>query len=205
MVSIGFAQEGWRTLFDGQSFAGWTFDTLDKAAAETIWEVKDGTVVVHGKDQPAGVMRTEKSYSNYAFEFEWRWMDGKGNSGCLVHCSTPHEINVWPKSIEVQLMTENAGDFWLIGETIEVDEKQIAMDKKGNPSRRRMNLNDGAEKPLGEWNQMRIVAKGASLDIHVNGTLVNKGSNASASKGAICLQSERANIQFRNIRIKELD
>jgi hypothetical protein len=36
----------------------------------------------------------------------------------------------------------------------------------------------------------RIVAKGASLEVYVNGTLVNKGSNASTSEGAICLQSE---------------
>jgi hypothetical protein len=35
--------------------------------------------------------------------------------------------------------------------------------------------------------------------------LVNKGWNASASEGAIGLQAEKANIQFRNIRIKEQD
>ena len=202
-ASFGFAADDWKPLFDGKSFSGWSFDTHDKAAPETIWKIEDGTIVVGGKGKPAGVIRTEKSYSDYTLEFEWRWMDGKGNSGCLVHCSTPREINVWPKSIEVQLMAENAGDFWLIGETIEVDEKQIAKDRKGGPSRRRINLTDGSEKPLGEWNQMRIITKGASLEVYVNGVLVNKGSNASATEGAICLQSEKANIQFRNIRIKE--
>ena len=112
-------------------------------------------------------------------------------------------MNVWPKSIEVQLMKENAGDFWLIGETIEVKPGQIAPDKKGKPSRRRLNLTDGSEKPLGEWNQMKIVAKDTSVEVFVNGTLVQKGWNASVSEGAICLQAEKANIQFRNIRIKK--
>ena len=112
-------------------------------------------------------------------------------------------MNVWPKSIEVQLMKENAGDFWQIGETIEVNPGQIAEGKKGKPSRRRLNLTDGSEKPLGEWNQMRIVAKGATVEVFVNGTLVQKGWDSSATEGAICLQSEKANIQFRNIRIKE--
>ncbi len=205
MASFGYAGDEWTPLFDGQSFTGWTFDTLDKAAPETIWEIKDGTIVVNGKDGPAGVMRTDKSYSNYTLEFEWRWMDGKGNSGCLIHCSKPRLMNVWPKSIEVQLMAEQAGDFWLIGETIEVNPEQIALGKNGKPSRRRLNLTDDSEKTLGEWNQMRVVTKGTNVEVFVNGTLVNKGWNASVSEGAICLQAEKANIQFRNIRIKEQD
>ncbi len=51
------------------------------------------------------------------------------------------------------------------------------------------------EKPLGEWNKMRVVAKDATVEVFVNGTLVNKGWKASATEGA--------NIQFRNIRIKQ--
>ncbi len=97
-----------RPGFDGQSFTGWTFDTLDKAAPETIWSIEDEMIIVKGKDNPAGVMRTDKSYSNYTLEFEWRWMDSGGNSGCLIHCSEPRLKNVWPKSIEVQLMAEQA-------------------------------------------------------------------------------------------------
>ena len=203
MASFGYAGDGWTPLFDGQSFTGWTFDTLDKAAPETIWEIKDGTIVVKGKNNPAGVMRTDKSYSNYTLEFEWRWMDAKGNSGCLIHSSEPRLMSVWPKSLEVQLMAENAGDFWLIGETVEVNPEQIAQGKNGKPSRRRLNLTDDSEKPLGEWNQMRVIAKGATVEVFVNGTLVNKGWDASVSEGAICFQAEKANIQFRNIRIKE--
>ena len=203
IVAGSFAEEKWTPLFNGKDFTGWTFDTLDKAAPETIWAVSNGTIVVHGQKNPAGVIRTEKSYSGYVLEFEWRWPNGKGNSGCLIHCSDPRLMNVWPKSLEVQLMAEQAGDFWLIGETIEVKPEQMAEGKKGKPSRRRLNLTEGSEKPLGEWNEMRIVAKGTSVEVFVNGSLVQKGWNASVSKGAICFQAEKANIQFRNIRIKE--
>jgi hypothetical protein len=203
MVSLGYAVEEWKPLFDGKSFEGWSFDTLDKIAPEEIWSIEEGTIVVKGKGKPTGVMRTDKSYSNYTLELEWRWTDTGGNSGCLIHCSNPREMNVWPKSIEVQLASENAGDFWIIGETIEVNPEQIAPPKKGKPSRRRLNLTDGSENPLGEWNKIRIVTKDATVEVFVNGTLVQKGWNASASEGAICLQSEKANIQFRNVRIKE--
>jgi len=202
-ASIGFADGDWKPLFDGKSFSGWSFDTRDKAAPDTIWKIEDGTIVVSGKGKPAGVIRTEKTYSNYTLEFEWRWMNGKGNSGCLIHCSKPREMSVWPKSIEVQLASDNAGDFWQIGETIAVEEKQVVKNKKGTPSRRRLNLTDGSEKPLGEWNKMRVVVKDATVEVFVNGTLVNKGWNASATEGAICLQAEGADIQFRNIRIKQ--
>ncbi|VGO17649.1 hypothetical protein PDESU_06250 [Pontiella desulfatans] len=204
VATAAFAEEGWTPLFNGKDFTGWTFDTLDKAAPETIWSVKDDTVVVMGKGKPNGVMRTEKSYSNYELEFQWRWPDTGGNSGCLIHCTDPRLMSVWPKSMEVQLMKDNAGDFWVIGETIEVQPEQIAKGKNNQPSRRRLNLVDGAEKPSGEWNQMRIVAKDNTVEVFVNGTLVNKGWNMSVSEGAICLQAERANIEFRNIRIKAM-
>ena len=202
MVSCAFAGEDWTPLFNGEDFQGWSFDTFDKAAPEAIWSVSNGTLVVQGKGKPGGVMRTEQSYSDYALEFEWRWMNGKGNSGCLIHCSTPRRINVWPQSIEVQLASEHAGDFWLIGETIEVDEKQIVRNKDGSPSRRRLNLTDGAEKPPGEWNKMRIIAEGSMIVVFVNGTAVQKGWDASVAEGAICFQEEGADIQFRNIRIR---
>ena len=203
MVSCGVAGEEWKPLFNGKDFQCWTFDTLDKAAPETIWSVSDGTIVVRGKSSPSGVMRTEQSYSDYTLEFEWRWMNGKGNSGCLIHCSTPRLMNVWPKSMEVQLASENAGDFWQIGETIEVEEKQIVKNKDGTLSRRRLNLTDGAENPLGEWNTMRILAKGNTIEVFVNGTHVQKGWGASVAEGAICFQAEGADIQFRNIRIQD--
>lgn len=203
IAATGFADAEWKPLFNGKDFSGWTFDVRDGSAPESIWKVMDGTIVTSGKGKSAGVIRTEESYSNYELEFEWKWTNGKGNSGCLIHSSKPREMSIWPKSLEVQLASDNAGDFWQIGETIDVDEKQIVRNKKGQASRRRLNLTDGAEKPLGEWNQMRVVSKDATVEVFVNGTLVNKGWNASTTGGSICLQAEGANIQFRNIRIKQ--
>jgi hypothetical protein len=205
IVSTSLAENEWKPLFNGKDFSGWTFDVKGDAAPETIWKVADKTITVNGKGNPAGVIRTETAYSNYTLEFEWRWPNGKGNSGCLIHTSKPRNLSIWPQSLEVQLMTGNAGDFWQIGETIDVDEKQVALDKNGKPSRRRLNFTDDSENPLGEWNQMRIVVKGATVEVYVNNTVVNKGWNSSTSTGAICLQAEGADIHFRNIRIKQLD
>jgi hypothetical protein len=199
-----FAGE-WTSLFNGSDFSGWTFDTLDKAQPETIWSVKDGVINVAGKDKPNGVMRTMDAYSDYELEVEYRWPDKPGNCGCLIHCSDPREMSVWPKSLEVQMMADNAGDFWLIGETIDVKPEQVGKNKKGQPTRRRINLVDGAEKPAGEWNRLRVIADGKTVTVYVNDQLVNMGWNCSVSVGAVSLQAERADIEFRTIRIRKLD
>ena len=51
IVSCSYAE--WKPLFDGKTFEGWSFDTLDKAAPETIWSIKDGVIHVEGKGQPS--------------------------------------------------------------------------------------------------------------------------------------------------------
>jgi len=45
---------------------------------------------------------------------------------------------------------------------------------------------------------------GHTVEVVVNGVLVNRGWNCSASTGAICLQAEKADVQFRDIRLKAL-
>lgn len=204
VVSTTMASNEWKPLFNGEDFTGWTFDTLDKAAPETIWSVEDGIIKVGGAKKPNGIMRTVDRYSDYELEVEYRWPNKPGNCGCLIHCSTPRLMNVWPQSLEVQMMANNAGDFWVIGETIEVKPEQIAKDKKGNPSRRRLNLVDGAENPAGEWNRLRVVADGSTVTVYVNDQLVNKGWDCSVSEGAISLQAERADVEFRTIQIRDL-
>jgi hypothetical protein len=122
-----------------------------------------------------------------------------GNSGVLVHTSKPGAIGVWPQSLEVQLGLGNAGDFWVIGTTIDVENAA-----ERNKGRRTLNLTDDSEKTPGEWNKMEIVCTGDKIDVRVNGDLVNQATHCSAKSGAICLQSEGAEIHFRNVILKPL-
>ena len=185
-------------LFDGKDLNGWTFDVSgENAKPEQVWSVHDGILVCKGK--PAGVIRTEKGYGNYELVVEWRWPKGKhpGNSGCLIHCSTPRNLGPWPKCLEVQLMNGNAGDFWMLGEKIQVPGKKPV-------GQRWPNTTDGSEKPVGEWNTMKIRAAGDKVSVWVNGEKVNEGTGCTAQKGAICLQSEGAEIHFRKVQLTPL-
>ncbi len=182
------------SLFNGQDFSGWVrFIPDPNVDLDTVWQVKDG--VIHCTGNPNGYIRTEKPYSNYRLEFEWRWVEKPGNSGVLLHITG--EDKVWPKSIEAQLKSENAGDFWVIDGT---DFKEHV----NKEDRRVPKKEESNEKPIGEWNTMRIECRGNTIKVYVNDLLQNEATEASVSEGMIGLQSEGAPIEFRNITLTPL-
>jgi hypothetical protein len=195
-------------LFNGKDLKGWTHYLWDREAKKqdtttpmsAVWTVENGIIVNQGR--PSGYIRTVDEYQNYKLALEWRWPQGTpgGNSGVLVHTTTPNALGVWPKSIEVQLNKDNAGDLWVIGTNLEVPDLENR--RKG---RRHLNLTDNSEKPIGEWNKLEITCKGDEIIVHVNGDLVNHATKCDVSRGAISLQAEGALIHFRNISLTHLE
>jgi len=113
----------------------------------------------------------------------------------------------------VQMQHENAGDFWCIGENIEVPDMVKRRPRKdadqsfgGNitDARRIINLTDGSEKPPGDWNTMEIICKGDEVIVHVNGMLVNHGSKSTATSGKIALQAEGSEVEFRKVDLTRI-
>jgi hypothetical protein len=162
---------------------------------------------------PRGHLITNQAYANYKLVVEYRFPGKPGNCGVLVHCSTPRVLsNMFPASIEVQMFSENAGDFWCIGEDIEVPDMEKRRPRKDGQkwggkkgeARHIVNLTDGSEKPPGEWNTMVIECRGAEVTVHVNGDLVNHGSKCTAQKGQIALQAEGSEVEFRKVELTPL-
>jgi hypothetical protein len=114
---------------------------------------------------------------------------------------------MFPKSLEVQMMHQNAGDFWCIVEDISVPEMERRRGPKAEwgitegKQRRILNLTDSSEKPLGEWNSMIIECVDTDVKVWLNGDLVNHGTNCTASKGNIALQAEGSEVEFRKVLI----
>ncbi len=205
--------EGWIDLLAEDSLKAWIFDVRDYSDPREIWSLTSGVLRTDGagKQTPTGVIRTKDSFEEFELELEWRWPGKPGNCGVLLFCSTPRFMGIWPRSLEVQLMNQDAGDFIFIGETVQVyDPKQTLTANPEDPEaemkewhwRMRKALMEGAEKPAGEWNHMRIVSARERLLVYVNGKLVNEGFLPSAASGAICLQAEKADIEFRKVRIR---
>jgi hypothetical protein len=186
-------------LWNGRDFTGWKLYTREPDHDVTkTWSVKNGLIRCEGK--PAGYMRTEKDYADYLFHVEWRWLAKGGNNGVLVHMSG--EDKVWPKSLECQLYSGNAGDFWVIGG---LETAEHAKGGKRVRGRRTLKLKDSSEKSLGQWNAYDIICKDDWIVVVVNGVLQNVATRCSASSGKICLQSEGTPIEYRNVYIEPLE
>lgn len=198
-----------KNLFNGRDLQGWHVDVpdMDKdATLKSPFLVRDGMLVSLGT--PGGHLITDATYQNYRLEVQYRFEGKPGNCGVLVHASTPRALySMFPKSIEVQLMHENAGDFWCIVEDIRVQE----MEKRRGPKdqwgitegklRRIINLTDGSEKPLGEWNDIKIECLNNSIKVWVNGDLVNHGFDCTVQKGQIALQAEGSEVEFKKVTL----
>jgi hypothetical protein len=201
-------------LFNGKDLSGWTADvpardTDPKAPASFV--VRNGLLVSMGK--PEGHLLTDAAYRDYRLEVEYRFAGKAGNCGVLIHASTPRALyKMFPKSIEVQMQSGDAGDFWCIQENIEVPDMEKRRPRKDGEmwggaegdARRILNLTDGSEKPLGEWNTMVIEARGRTIKAWVNGDLVNDGFDATADRGRIALQAEGTEVEFRKVQIGPL-
>ncbi len=198
-----------QSLFNGVDLRGWHIDVpardINPDTADAFI-VRDAMLVSLG--DPRGHLITDSAYGNYRLEVEYRFAGEPGNCGVLVHASTPRALyGMFPKSLEVQMMHENAGDFWCIVEDISVadmenrrgprEEWGITEGKK----RRIQNLTDGSENPAGEWNTMVIECVGNEIKVWVNGDLVNHGFDCTASQGQIALQAEGSEVEFRKIEL----
>ncbi len=198
-----------QTLFSGINLTGWHVDVpaMDNNP-DTInpFIVRDGMLVSLGT--PAGHLITDSVFQNYRLQVEYRFAGEPGNCGVLVHASTPRALyGMFPKSLEVQMEHENAGDFWCIVEDITVPnmvERRGPKEEWGiteGKKRRIKNLTDGSENPVGEWNTMVIECLGDKVKVWVNDDLVNYGYDCTANQGQIALQAEGSEVEFRKIEL----
>ena len=201
-------------LFNGRDLSGWTADVPERdtnPSARDSFIVRNGLLVSLGT--PQGHLLTDRVYQNYRLEVEYRFSAKPGNCGVLIHASAPRALyKMFPQSIEVQLMHQNAGDFWCIKENIEVPDMETRRPRKDGEqwggsegdARRVLNLTDGSEKPAGEWNTLIVEARDRGITVWVNGDLVNNGFNCTVSRGRIALQAEGSEVEFRRVDIGPL-
>ncbi|MDR2844671.1 MAG: DUF1080 domain-containing protein [Puniceicoccales bacterium] len=215
----GNFQEKTVSLFNGKNLDGWRAYAKDNADASATWSVTpEGTLRATGT--PWGYLQTTKSFRDeYTLMVQWRWAGpalprddgtaGVRNSGVFLHKQEKDAI--WPQTIEAQLKEGNAGDFYITDiETTElralrtralagvVDEAE--REKAQNIRLVRASVLSN-ERPVGEWNTYTIHVSNGTVSLYVNGEYQNKVTGVSVKNGYICLQSEGAPIEFRNITL----
>jgi hypothetical protein len=195
-----------RELFNGRDLTGWINVNTDP----DTWKVRDGLLVCSGR--PIGVMRSEKQYENFILHIEWMHLEPGGNSGVFAWSSARPGANRLPDGVEVQMLDldwvklntregRTPPIAYVHGELFGVGGVKVTPE---NPRGERSMSWENRCKGRGEWNTYDVVAVDGVIKLSVNGKFVNGIRNSSRRKGYLCLESEGAEIHFRNIRIMEL-
>lgn len=213
MLVIAACNNEKKTDLIGDNLDNWHTDVPamdDNPDAINPFIIRNGMLVSLGV--PAGHLITNDIYSDYRLVLEYRFVSKPGNCGILVHVSTPRALyDMFPRSIEVQMQHEHAGDFWCIKEDIKVEnmvERRGPEEEWGasEGKRRRIeNLTEGSENPPGEWNKMVIECSGDEIKVWVNDELVNYGYDATVTAGQIAVQAEGSEVEFRTLQLIKQD
>jgi len=177
---------------------------------DSTWAKNEEGLVCFG--QPIGVVRSEHHYENFLMHIEWKHMEPGGNSGTFIWSQALPGENRLPDGVEVQMLEldwvnlntrdgKKPPDAYVHGELFGVGGVEIVPD---NPRGVRSKSIRNLCKPRGEWNTYDVVCVDGVVKLSVNGTFVNGISKSTQKKGYICLESEGAEIHFRNLRIVRL-
>ncbi len=195
----------WTSLLDSAA-TGWR--GYQKPALPDGWKVVDGALTrVAGSGD---IVYGTEEFGDFELELEWKIAEG-GNSGIFFRAGETAE-RMYHSAPEMQVLdnvkgADNATELTLAGANYGL-----------HPSPR------DAAKPAGEWNQVRLVAKGSHIEHWLNGRKVVEYELGSpdwearvqaskfkewplygrAPKGLLGLQDHGDWVAYRNIRIRPL-
>lgn len=199
------APAGFQPLFNGKNLDGWMVFGGNKAA----WGAEHGILYTTGGG--GGWLLTKKKYSNFEIRVEYK-LPPDGNSGVAIRA--PLRGNVSYTGMEIQILN----DPWY-------------KNPKNFPGIRNVQLTGAiygvvppskeAVKPAGEWNEMRVIARGPHVTVILNGTrivdanlekfraekyreIAKEHPGLFRKSGRLGLQSHTSRVEFRHVYVKEL-
>ena len=195
-------------LFNQKDLTGWyAFEpkTGKHVNASEVFSVENNMIRFYGKD--AGYLMSLESFENFQLTAEFRWNTDASfvkksenrNSGLMYLVPNEATDELWPKGIQFQIKEKATGDFILLqGVTLNVNGTKTIAGKSVESK-----FFKNAEKPVGEWNKIKITVKNGTVTQRLNGKIVNKGTEATVKEGRILLQYEGFPIDFRKVTIKK--
>jgi hypothetical protein len=196
---------GWKLLFDGKSLAGWR--SYKSETPPTGWRADNGVLI---RDGEGGDLMTAEQYGDFELRFEWK-VTANGNSGVIYRIATTEEFP-WQTGPEYQIL-HNQGH-----RDGKAPITSAASNYAVNPPTKDLT------RPVGEWNEGRLVARGNHVEHWLNGEKVVEYEidspdwleRVKASKfaklanygrikrGYIALQDHGDVVSYRNIKIRVL-
>jgi len=205
-TSAAAASPDWRSLFDGQTTAGWR--GYRKTSVPEGWQVVDGALVRVAAG--AGDIITEEKFRDFELALEWKVAPG-GNSGIFYRATEAGDY-VWQSAPEMQVL----------------DDERHA-DGRSELTSAGSNFGlyavpRGISRPAGDWNAARVLVRGNHVEHWLNGVKVVEYELGSpewearvraskfgtlplygrATEGHIGLQDHGDRVEFRDIRVRVL-
>ena len=207
-------KQGWKLLFNGENLDGWTSVGKD-TPPERGWDVENGVLIVNkGGAQKGGDIITKNRFSDFDLMFEFKITKG-ANSG-LKYFFIRYEKGGW-LGLEYQILDDETHPDAKLGR--DGNRLQAGLYDMFPPAKNKK------DKPIGEWNKGRIVAKGTKVEHYLNGKKVLSFDRKSeqymeayklskfngsepvfgnVEQGHILLQDHADEVSFRNLKIKIL-
>jgi hypothetical protein len=196
--------------------------TIEDGMVHVFRDLPDGYQLNLGSNDTHGLFYTEKKFSQYILKFDYKWGAKKFNNfneyqydaGCNYHVVND---KIWPTGIEYQVRynhlknKNHTGDFWAYGLEwycgtnnrflLPQDGGTLTLGHSGEHLAR---ATDNFHALDDRWNECEVIVMADKYAIHkLNGQVVNYATKLPYHEGNIGLQSETAEIFYRNIRIKE--
>ena len=173
---------------------------------QQVFRFEGNEIHVSGEDM--AYLITEKGFSNFHLTLEFKWGEkkypprenAKRDAGILYHTIIYNGDKIWPRSLEYQIQEGDCGDFWMTDSTTIMDHDTLTKPDKG--AFRLVKMKD-AEKPNGEWNKAEVIVKDGKITHLLNGEIVATARLGNTTTGNIVIQSEGAELYYRNIVVSE--
>jgi hypothetical protein len=202
---------GWRTLEAAD------FTNVNGAADTWTWT----TFGVRCTGHPVGVIRSLNVFTNLELVVEWRHLRSGGNSGVFIWASEealrglpPGKLP--PGGIECQILDHGyavqyeqqqgrkADWFTTNGDVFPVGKSTMKPFPPVSPNGQRSFPRKHLSRGVGEWNHYYIRCLNGEIRLWVNGEEVSGGTECRPAFGYLCLESEGAPVEFRNLRVRVL-
>jgi hypothetical protein len=209
--------QGFQNLFTGLTLDGWKADDEHKLH----WKANDGVLNYDGQCKAKDPhLWTDKAYGDFELQLDWRFggkpkkmlrpvilPDGNvalddagkekmvevldaGDSGIYLRGSSKSQINLWCWPI-------GSGEIW----GYRTDKSQPADVRAAATPKER------ADKPVGQWNRLKVRMLGDRATVTLNGKTVidNAQLPGIPPRGPLALQHHGDPVQFRSLYVRELE